>query len=323
MEKMPGYLSLLKNNTLQQRIEQLLDMLAPCRLCPWKCGVDRTRGERGRCRGLQNVRAAKATAHFGEEPVISGTKGSGTIFFSHCNLKCCFCQNYQISQDSLGRDVSVEELGSMMLQLQEQGCHNINLVSGSHYIPFIVQALYRAAQQGLLLPIVYNSNGYENVEMLRLLDGIVDIYLPDAKYSDDQRALTYSGAQNYTEINLKALDEMFRQAGYLDLDNRGIAVRGMIVRHLVLPRGISGTEKVLKTVKARFGRFIAVSLMGQYTPCFNARMFPELSEKTSTEEYQRAVAVFESLGFEQGWVQKLESLDTSFVPDFRKKNSWN
>lgn len=319
----PGYFQLLHTGELAKRAEQLFAMLAPCRLCPWQCGVDRTKGAKGRCRAGSTARVAKAVPHFGEEPVISGSRGSGTIFFSHCNLRCCFCQNYQISHEALGEDVTVARLSDMMLGLQEQGCHNINLVSAAQHLPFIVQALNSAAAQGLSCPIVYNSNGYEDVGVLRLLEGIVDVYLPDAKYADDENAQKYSGTKNYVEINMNALDEMFRQAGYVETDEAGIARKGLIVRHLVLPGGLAGTERILETLKKRFGRFLAVSLMGQYTPCYRSEQFPELAAKTTREEYSRAVAAFESLGFENGWTQELETLDGSFVPDFRKKDSWN
>ncbi|MEI6126153.1 MAG: radical SAM protein [Pseudomonadota bacterium] len=320
---MPGYLKLLKQGELTQRIEQLFLLLSPCRLCPLKCGADRLQGKTGKCKASDTLRVAKAIPHFGEEPVISGTRGSGTIFFSHCNLTCCFCQNYQISQEELGGTVTIEELSAMMLSLQEQGCHNINVVSAAHYMPFIVQALYRAACQGLAIPLVYNTNGYEDTRLLELLEGIVDIYLPDAKYADDGLALKYSGIKNYTAINLKALEEMFRQTAYLEINEAGLAVKGLLVRHLLLPNRLAGTEQVLAVLKQHFGRFLAISLMGQYRPCYAASAYPELSRTTTAEEYGAAVAMLDALGFENGWVQDLGNLDRSFVPDFRKKDSWS
>jgi len=320
--KKPGYLELLQSGELAGRAGKLCSLLSACRLCPWRCGADRTRGETGRCGAGNTARVAKAVAHFGEEPPVSGTRGSGTIFFSRCNLRCCFCQNYQISHEALGEDVSVEALKHLMLGLQEQGCHNISLVSASHYLPFAIQALLQAAQEGLALPVVYNSNGYEDAEVLSLLEGIINIYLPDAKYGDDGCALKYSGAADYTAVNRRALDEMFRQAGYLELDENGIALRGLIVRHLVLPGGLAGTGAVLTALKQRFGRFLAVSLMGQYSPCFRAAGIPELSTRVSGEDYRAACGLLESLAFENGWVQDPATMDESFLPDFRKKDTW-
>lgn len=292
-------------------------------LCPWQCMVDRLHGKTGRCRAGNVLRIAKAIAHHGEEPVISGMRGSGTIFFSYCNLSCCFCQNYQISQQGLGADSTIEELAQAMIGLQKQGCHNINLVSPSHYLPFIVLALDLAATRGLHIPVVYNSNGYEALDVVRLLDSIVDVYLPDIKYGDDEAAATLSGARSYTAVSQAAIDEMFRQTGYLSVDDEGIARRGTIIRHLVLPAGLSGTEIVLKTIRNRYGRFAPVSLMAQYTPCHHAAQFPELTRRLSRQEYEKALSIFESLGFEYGWTQEYDRLDESFVPDFRKKDSWN
>ena len=285
--------------------------------------VNRLRGETGRCKAGSTIRIAKAIAHFGEEPPISGTKGSGALFFSHCNLSCCFCQNYQISHEGQGIEITPAVLADLMLMLQQQGCHTINLVSPTHYLPFIMAGLERAARSGLHLPFVYNSNGYDSPEVLRILEGVVDVYLPDMKYADDAAAQTFSGARDYTTINLAAVDEMMRQAGYLMLDAHGIAQRGVIIRHLVLPAGVSGTNRVLTTIRNRYGRFAAVSLMSQYTPCYHAHRFPELTRRISREEYASAVATVTSLGFEYGWIQEYDSLDNSFFPDFRKKKTWN
>lgn len=319
---MAGYQELLRTGELEQRAEALLARAASCRLCPRRCGARRLRGERGRCGAGPVVRVAKAVAHFGEEPPVTGTRGSGAIFFAHCNLSCCFCQNWQISHEALGEDLTVKQLAAAMCGLQEQGCHNINLVSAAHYMPWIVQALGLAAGQGLTAPIVYNSNGYEDADTLRLLEGIIDIYLPDAKYADNGPADTYSGARDYAGINAAALEEMFRQAGYLELDGDGLARKGLIVRHLVLPGGLSGTGAVLKGLKHRFGRLLAVSLMGQYRPCYRAGEYPELQTRTSRQDYDAAVVLLEALGFENGWVQQQAALDDAFVPDFAKKDAW-
>lgn len=275
------------------------------------------------CKALDTLRVAKAIPHFGEEPPITGSRGSGTIFFAHCNLKCCFCQNYQISHEALGNDVSVKELSTMMLNLQERGCHNINLVSASHYLPFIGKALYYAAKKGLSIPLVYNTNGYEDINVLRLLDGMIDIYLPDVKYADDINARKYSFARNYNQINLISIKEMFRQVGFVYTDNSGIALKGLIVRHLVLPGGISGTNQILKDLKKHFGPFLSISLMSQYIPFYYARKYKELSIRTPKEEYLQAIETLESLGFEQGWVQDWEGIDTSFSPDLKKSDTWN
>jgi putative pyruvate formate lyase activating enzyme len=262
-------------------------------------------------------------AHFGEEPPLTGTAGSGTIFFSHCNLRCCFCQNWQISHEGLGTDMTVEQLAEAMCGLQRQGCHNINLVSAAQYMPWVVQALALAAAGGLSIPLIYNSNGYESTELLGLLDGIIDIYLPDAKYATAASAERYSGAKNYGEVNAAALREMFRQAGYLETDGRGIARRGLLVRHLVLPGGLADTALVLNNLRREFGRFLSVSLMGQYRPCYRACETPGLEEPTPAAEYAEAVGLLEGLGFESGFTQQAGELDGSFVPDFRKKDSWN
>jgi putative pyruvate formate lyase activating enzyme len=320
---MRGYQTLLQTGELEKRAQALLALAASCRLCPWHCGVRRLQGGMGRCGAGSLPRIAKALAHFGEEPPITGANGSGAVFFAHCNLGCCFCQNWQISQEGLGTDMTVEQLAETMCRLEQQGCHNINLVSAAHYMPWIVQALALAAARGLTVPIVYNSNGYEDVDMLRLLEGIIDIYLPDAKYGDNGYAEKYSAARGYAEINNAALEEMFRQAGYLELDAGGHARKGLIVRHLVLPGGLAGTEAVLKRLKHQFGRFLSISLMGQYRPCYSANDFPELQARTTSREYAAAVALLGELGFENGWVQQQDALDGSFVPDFKKKDSWN
>lgn len=320
---MAGYQKLFRSGELKARGRALMALAEPCRLCPRHCGARRLQNEPGRCGAAGSPRIAKAVAHFGEEPVITGARGSGTIFFAHCNLSCCFCQNWQISQEGLGADMTARQLAEAMCSLQQQGCHNINLVSAAHYMPWVVEALVLAADRGLTVPIVYNSNGYEDAAMLRLLEGVIDVYLPDAKYSDKGYAEKYSAAANYVEINAAALEEMFRQAGYLELDASGLARKGLIVRHLVLPGDLAGTAAVLEKLKHRFGKFLSISLMGQYRPCYRSHAVPELQARTSPQDYRAAVAVLEELGFENGWIQDPDHLDGSFVPDFRKKDAWS
>jgi len=320
---LPGYRQLHAAGILRERAELLWKLFSPCRLCPWNCAVDRSRGARGKCQAGRQVTVAKAMAHVGEEPVLSGARGAGTIFFSHCHLACCFCQNYQISQEGRGEELSIEGLAQKMLLLQEAGCHNISLVSPSHFLPHIVQALCLAAANGLCLPLVYNSNGYESLETLRLLSGIVDIYLPDAKYANDALAQKYSRAKNYSSINMAALKEMCAQVGPLVLDEHGIAVRGLIIRHLVLPADIAGTRDVLEKIKSQLGSAVHISLMCQYLPVYKAHELQELRKRTSPEEYARAVKILAALGFENGWVQEHEEIDGKFLPDFEKGDAWN
>ncbi len=320
---LPGYKKLFKSGELKKRGDAFWKIMSSCTLCPWQCGIDRTKGETGRCQAPGELKVARAIAHFGEEPVLSGTKGSGTIFFTHCHLHCCFCQNYQISQEGLGETIAIEALARNMLSLQETGCHNINLVSPTHYLPHIIQALCIAAAKGLSLPLVYNSNGYESVETLRLLSGIVDIYLPDAKYGEDALAKKYSRAREYTRVNEETLLEMFAQVGPLVINDQGLAVRGLIVRHLVLPDDASRTAAVLNKIKKRLGPHVHISLMGQYLPVFEAHTFPEIDRRPSPEEYNYAVESLIALEFENGWLQQQDRIDGEFLPDFEKSDSWN
>jgi len=315
-------MDLFENGEFEKRVRELFTLFSPCRLCPWQCRVNRMKGELGRCNSSGRIKIARTFVHHGEEPAISGSMGSGTVFFSGCSLKCCFCQNYQISQQELGEEISEQALADLMIDLQDKGCHNINLVSPTHYLPPVISALYMAAQQGLKIPVVYNTNGYENIETLKLLDGIMDIYLPDAKYGDDKNALKFSGAENYTAVNSRALKEMFRQAGPLASDSEDIALKGLIIRHLVLPSGISGTSKVLANIKKTIGTQVTLSLMGQYRPCYQSYRYSEISCQVSRKEYLQAVKTLESLGFENGWIQQWDSLDSSLLPDFRKTATW-
>jgi len=297
----PAY---LKVNDFKDRIHQLQSLLSPCILCPRKCGVNRMQGKTGMCRSGLKPKIASYNIHNGEEPPVSGPRGSGTIFFSGCGLRCIFCQNFPISQLLNGNEVSVEEVAGYMLFLQKKGAHNINFVTPTHYVPQIVEAVYIASQRGLKLPLVYNSSGYEELQTLKLLDGIIDIYLPDMKYSSDENALKYSGVNNYVEINRLAIKEIYRQVGPLTTDEHGIARRGLIIRHLVLPGDISGTEDVLRFI-CELDPAIPVSLMSQYFPAHRANNFPELKRHLKREEYTRMLHLLEKYMLENGWVQPL------------------
>ncbi len=319
----PGYLRLYETGALAEISRRLDRHLSRCTLCSWKCGVNRIRGERGFCRSPSRITVAKALPHFGEEPPLVGRRGSGTIFFSYCNLRCTFCQNYQISHLHVGRSVSENALADIMLSLQERGCHNINLVSATHFLPLVVRALNLAIPRGLNLPLVYNSNGYEDTETLREIAGTIDLYLPDAKYGGDFEAKMLSGAQNYVAASLAALEEMHRQVGSLEVGADGVARRGIIVRHLILPGDVSRTEKVLRLIKERLGTGIHVSLMGQYFPSYRASETAGLNRRISRELWQRCAGLLAELGFELGWVQPPDEVDDTYVPDFTKEDSWN
>ncbi len=304
MTRLPGYASIQASGELARRIDAAYETLRHCTLCPRACGIDRLSGEKGYCQAGAEPVVASWTAHIWEEPPISGTNGSGTVFFSHCTARCLFCQNYPISQLGVGRPTSVQRLADMMLELQARGCHNINLVTPTHFVPQILAALSLAIERGLRLPLVYNSSGFETVETLHLLEGVVDIYLPDAKYGDDGVASRLSGFQDYVATNHAALREMYRQVGQdLVLDENGLALRGLIIRHMVLPMGLSGTFEVLKWIARELSPSIHISLMGQYFPAHKAVGDPLLGRKVSTEEYLQALEAFDMVGLERGWRQ--------------------
>lgn len=248
-------------------------------------------------------------SHYGEEPAISGENGSGTIFFSNCNLRCVYCQNYEFSQQGRGKEAEEEELASYILKLQKEGCHNINFVTPTHVIPQILKALIPAIERGLKIPLVYNTSGYDSVETLELLDGIFDIYLPDARYADSRIALRYSQAEDYPALNPLALKEMSRQAGAAKINKDGIIESGLIIRHLVLPDKLSSTDKIMRFIANELGKDTYISLMSQYFPCYRANDFPELSRRLSREEYQEAMDIMYSYGLHNGWVQDEQGLD--------------
>jgi len=296
---------MLSQIELEHRVEQAYKLLEACRVCPRECGVNRLRNDKlGFCRSGLNPVVSSASAHHGEEPPLSGTKGSGTIFLANCNMKCVYCQNYPISQMGNGVEKNPAELACQMLWLQEQGCHNLNLVTPTHFMPQILKSWGIARERGFTLPLVYNTSGYDSVEALRLLDGIVDIYLPDMRYSDNRAAMLYSIAPHYVEVNRAAVREMFRQVGNLEIDEQGIAKRGIIIRHLVLPGGLSGTEGVMKFLAEEISKDVYISLMSQYFPAYKAAEFKELSRKTTAGEYDEACRIREQYGLENGWVQE-------------------
>lgn len=303
----------LRVSALNKAIDTLKDALRHCRICPRRCGADRLSGDLGYCRAAIDPRVYSYFPHQGEEPPISGTRGSGTIFFSHCNMKCAYCQNYEFSQLDKGEDVSTDRLAGMMLDLQGRGCHNINLVTPTHYLPQILLALRTATDKGLALPIVYNTSGYELPETISLLDGIVDIYLVDMRYSSEDMARKYSDAANYVKHNRPAVGEMLRQAGHLSMDDSGIARKGLIVRLLCIPEGTSGTVETLRFIKDKLGSNTHISLMSQYFPAHRASGLSEISRPISPTEYQNIVDEARLLGLNNGWIQDdPDELDHNF-----------
>jgi len=289
-ELYPSYLQAEKEGILKERVEALLAFYESCHLCPRNCRVNRLKGETGVCRATARVKVSSAFPHFGEEAPLVGQRGSGTIFFSHCGLRCVYCQNYTISINGEGVEISDEQLAEIMLKVQGFGCHNINLVTPTHFVPSIVRALRLACQKGLRIPLVYNTGGYDNPEVIQLLDGLVDIYLPDFKYSESSMAAKFSeGAYNYPYYARLAIKEMYRQVGDLVVDEKGVARRGLILRHLVLPNGVSGAKEVIRFVTEELSPTTYVNLMDQYRPEHRAHEFPEISRRLKREEYQEAL----------------------------------
>ncbi len=297
---LPLYLAKLNTNDLIDRSEKLHALMKECRLCPNECEAERAKGETGLCHSTDEVMISSYNAHFGEESPISGFMGSGTIFFTNCNLSCVYCQNFDISQLQQGNEISIEQLSAIMLKLQNSGCHNINLVSPTHFVPQIVDALIIAIEKGLQIPIVYNCGGYESVETLKLLDCIIDIYMPDVKYSESKLGEKYSGVINYWETVKEALKEMHRQVGNLKLSKRGIAESGLLIRHLVLPNKLSGTEKVLSFISEEISVNTYVNIMDQYHPAYKSNEYNELSRFITKKEYGEAVDFAKKLGLTRG-----------------------
>ena len=290
-------------------------MKMKCSLCPRMCNVDRE-VTTGYCGVKDTLRVARAALHFWEEPCISGEEGSGAVFFTGCNLRCVFCQNFQIARAEQGKEITVERLSEIFLELQEQKANNINLVTATHYVPQVVESLKMAKERGLHIPVVYNCGGYETVETLKLLEGLVDIYLPDFKYVDNNRAKRYSRAEDYPETAKKALEEMVRQQPEAEFDERGIMKKGVIVRHLMLPGGIKDSKAVVKYLYETYGNQIFISLMNQYTPLPHVADYPEIDRKLKKFEYDRLVDYAISLGVENGFIQEGETAEESFIPAF-------
>jgi len=288
-EDWPSYLALHESGELKRRAEMALKLLRECTVCPRECRADRTRDTSGCfCGGGERALVCSAAPHFGEERPLVGSGGSGTIFFGGCNLGCVFCQNYEISHGREGREVSATELANIMVGLQRRGCHNINFVSPSHFVPQILAALGPAIDAGLNVPLVYNTGGYDSLKTLRLLDGVVDIYMPDAKYADPEVAKRLSGAEDYPRIMRSAISEMHRQVGDLQVGDDGVARRGLLVRHLVMPGGLAGTPEVMRFL-ASLSEDTYVNVMPQYRPCYRAHEYSELSRRITRQEYQQAV----------------------------------
>jgi putative pyruvate formate lyase activating enzyme len=295
-DKIPAYIEPYETGLVKRRAANARERLRHCDLCPRRCGLNRLNGETGFCRTAQDAWVASYAAHFGEEAPLVGRHGSGTIFFTHCNLDCRFCQNFDISHEGGGQTVSNVQLADVMVQLQDMGCHNVNLVSPSHVVPQIIAALDIAVSKGLRIPLVYNTGGYDTPETLALLDGLVDIYMPDFKFWDPASGKAYCGAADYPAVARQALQEMHAQVGDLVLDAEGIARRGMIVRHLVMPGGIAETRAILAFIAEQLSRDTYVNLMPQYRPCGRASEFPELSYPLTSREFETAVVAALEMG---------------------------
>jgi putative pyruvate formate lyase activating enzyme len=294
----------MKVDDIRERVERARALLEKCTVCPRRCEVNRLKDEVGFCGVGARPKVASHNVHRGEEPPVSGTRGSGTIFFSGCNMRCRYCQNFPISQLRHGREISPRELAETMLILQSKGCHNVNLVTPSHLVPQILEALSYAWDRGFDLPLVYNSSGYDSVDSLKLLEGVIDIYLPDMRYSDDRAAGEFSSAADYVEVNRRAIKEMYRQVGNLVTDEQGFAKRGLIIRHLILPENIAGSTQTFRFIKDEVSPDACLSLMGQYFPSFEAGQCVSINRKITPVEYETAVESFLASGLTKGWMQE-------------------
>ena len=318
---MPPSYKFLAESDWDQRIEEALRLSSSCELCPRRCGVNRLKGETGFCGAPGGLVVSSVFAHHGEEPPISGSRGSGTVFFSYCTLQCCFCQNHQISHQAQGLAMTPAELARKCIDLQDQGCHNINLVTPSHFLPWVLMALKEAARMGLVLPIVHNNGGYELPGPIDLLRGIVDIYLPDMKYGRPEEAMRFSRARDYVDVNQTAVKAMFRQTGSLTTDGDAVARRGLCIRHLVLPSELAHSTDILEFLLRTFDpQDLTISLMAQYRPLYHAYTFPEIARTLTAADYEPVKRAFEEAGV-GGYYQELSRLDGRFCIDFTKRKS--
>ncbi len=299
-----NYIAAFNSKELHKKSQIAQKRLESCTLCPRACRVNRLLDKRGYCKTGKNAILCSYFGHHGEEPPISGTRGSGTLFFSRCNMRCIYCQNYRFSQLEEGRPVNIQQLADYMLKLQEDGCHNINLVTPTHNIAQILEALILGIKGGLSIPLVYNTSGYESPETIQLLNGIIDIYLTDARYADNHNAIKYSDAPDYPLYNQESIKEMYKQVGQLRFDKNGIAVRGLIIRHLVLPNDIAGTEKIFSFIAKEISTQTYISLMSQYFPAFEAEKYPPFNRNITLEEYENAVMLLNKYGLKNGWIQE-------------------
>lgn len=294
----------------------MLEELEKCELCPHRCKVNRLENQIGRCRAGKNVKIALASLHYYEEPCISGEKGSGTVFFSGCNLNCMFCQNYEISQQQKGKEITIEHLAEIFMNQQKKGALNINLVTPTMYVPQIIEAIKIARKNGLKLPIIYNSNGYENIETIKLLNGYVDVYLPDLKYMSNNLALKYSKINNYFKVATEAIKEMYKQVGKIKFDENGIIKKGVIIRHLVLPNYILNSKQVLKWIKENMPNDILVSIMAQYFPTNKAKEDNKINRKLTKEEFDSIIEYISNIELDNGYIQELGEHEEEYVPKF-------
>jgi putative pyruvate formate lyase activating enzyme len=318
----PGYIALYHSGELERRAQALEARLASCDICPRECRVNRLQDEPAYCHSGRLPVVSAVCAHHGEEPAISGSRGSGTIFFGNCNMRCVYCQNYQISQDwrqQKSKEMDCHTLAEKMLYLQnELGCHNINFVSPSHFVPQLVRAVVEAVPMGLRVPLLYNTSGYDSVASLKELDGIISVYMPDLRYASDKWATKFSQAPDYVARAHEAIKEMYRQVGDLVIDESGVAQKGLIVRHLILPNGLAGSEESLTWLVRELSPTVTVSIMSQYMPMHRARRIPLLSRQISVEEYNAVLRLLDELRMENGWVQELGAAE-EYLPDFERE----
>ncbi len=308
----PSYIELFEKGELEKKVQKAIKLLENCKICPRECGVNRIKGEKGFCRTGRKAIVASYNPHFGEEAPLVGKNGSGTIFISSCNLLCSFCQNYEISHLMEGVEVEAEQIAYMMLELQNMGCHNINFVTPTHVVPQILEALLIAVKQGLNIPLVYNSGGYDKKETIKLLDGVFDIYMPDFKFWDSKWAKKYMNASDYRERAKEAIKEMHRQVGDLVVNEEGIAVRGLIIRHLVMPNGIAGTEHIMKFIAEEISKNTYVNIMDQYRPCGKAVEDPIINRMITVEEYREAIEFAKKAG-----LKRLDSKEDRIIRIFK------